>query len=171
MATEIERKFLVTDPSVLEGRSGIPMEQGYLPVEDPVSVRVRLSGSDDGDSAFLTIKQGRSARRRLEFEYPIPSADARALLAATCGEARVRKTRYRVPWAGHDWEVDRFEDENAPLLLAEVELEDEASAVELPPWVGREVTDDVRLTNVRLCRMPLARWPAAERRALLGEEP
>jgi CYTH domain-containing protein len=169
MATEIERRFLVTDPSVLEGRRGTRLEQGYLPVEAPASVRVRLAEGDAERRAFLTIKQGTSARRRLEFEYPIPLADARELLAATCGAARIRKTRYRVPWAGRAWEVDRFEDENAPLLLAEVELEDEAAPVELPPWVGREVTDDARLTNVRLCRTPLARWPAAERRALLGD--
>jgi CYTH domain-containing protein len=171
MATEIERRFLVTDPSVLEGRRGTRLEQGYLPVEAPASVRVRLAEGDAERRAFLTIKQGTSARRRLEFEYPIPLADARELLAATCGAARIRKTRYRVPWAGRAWEVDRFEDENAPLLLAEVELEDEGALVELPPWVGREVTDDARLTNVRLCRTPLARWPAPERRALLGEEP
>ncbi|HSG88486.1 MAG TPA: CYTH domain-containing protein [Pseudomonadales bacterium] len=167
MADEFERKFLVTDPAIVTGLAGERMEQGYLPVAAPTSVRVRLTDDGNQARAFLTIKEGRSARHRLEFEYPIPVADAEALLASSCGTARVCKTRYRIEHAGEVWEVDRFADANAPLMLAELELAAADARFETPPWVGVEVTDDVRLLNVNLCRHPLADWPAAERDALL----
>lgn len=164
---EIERKFLVTDPTLLDGRRGAVIAQGYLPVREPSSVRVRLKHTDTGDEAFLTIKHGRNARARLEFEYPVPMADAETMLAELCGEARIRKVRHEIDYAGHRWEVDRFEAENAPLVLAEIELGSEDEHFERPPWLGAEVTDDPRLLNVSLCRHPLARWPAEERERLL----
>ena len=167
---EIERKFLVADPSVLDGLDGTLIAQGYLPVASPTSVRVRLKRSPAGEQAFLTIKHGRSARMRLEFEYPVPVVDAEAMLAELCGEARVRKTRHEIMFAGHLWEVDRFEAENAPLVLAEIELEHEDEAFERPPWLGAEVTDDPRLLNVNLCRRPFGHWPREERERLLTME-
>lgn len=167
MADEFERKYLVTDPTLLEGRVGVRMEQGYLPVEAPASVRIRLTDDGNAAQAWLTIKQGRSARHRLEFEYAIPVADAETLLEASCGGRRVRKTRFRIEHAGHAWEVDRFEDDNAPLLLAEIELPSADATFDLPPWVGAELTDDPRLLNVNLCLRPLREWPAGEREALL----
>lgn len=168
---EIERKFLVDDPSVLEGRSGTLIAQGYLPVAEPCSVRVRLARSIAGESAFLTIKRGRSTRARIEFEYPVPVADAEAMLAELCGAARVRKVRHEIEYAGHRWEVDRFEAENAPLVLAEIELEREDEPFERPPWLGPEVTEDLRLLNSNLCRRPFSHWPAEERARLLPPAP
>ena len=168
MADEFERKYLVTDPHLLDGRAGVRMEQGYLPVEAPTSVRIRLTDDGIAPQAWLTIKQGRSARHRLEFEYPIPVSDARTLLDASCGRRRIRKTRYRIAHAGHDWEVDRFEEDNAPLTIAEIELPASDADFDLPPWVGTELTDDARLLNVNLCLKPFAQWPAAEREALLA---
>lgn len=165
---EIERKFLVADATVLDGRRGALIAQGYLPVEEPCSVRVRLKQSDAGEAAYLTIKRGRNARSRLEFEYPVPLADAESMLAELCGEARIRKVRFEIDHAGHCWEVDRFEAENAPLVIAEIELGSEDEAFERPPWLGAEVTDDARLLNLNLCRHPFARWPAEERERLLS---
>lgn len=171
MADEFERRFLIADPAVLEGLEGTRIEQGYLPVTAPTSVRVRRTEGVDGNAAFLTIKKGRSSRHRLEFEYPIPLEDARTLLAEVCGDDRVSKTRYRLEHAGRIWELDRFEDANAPLLVAEIELPGTDTAFPRPPWLGREISDDPRLLNVNLCRRPLADWPAAERAALLeGQE-
>lgn len=170
MAIEIERKFLVTDPSILDGRTGRRMAQGYLPVEVPASVRVRIVEDEKGTEARLTLKHGHSAAVRSEFEYPVPVTDAEAMLETLCGKARVRKHRYLVPHGAHVWEVDRFESENAPLLLAEIELDTLEDDFARPPWLGREVTDDVRFLNSHLCRHPLATWPAAERDAALSPE-
>jgi CYTH domain-containing protein len=34
----------------------------------------------------------------------------------------IEKTRFTVPWHGHEWEVDVFAGENAGLVIAEIEL-------------------------------------------------
>ena len=52
------------------------------------------------------------------------------------------------------WEIDQFLDRD--LVLAEVELLDRATAVELPTWlksyVVREVTEDPAFVNLQLAR-------------------
>jgi adenylate cyclase len=48
--------------------------------------------------------------------------------------------------------VDVFAGGLAGLVVAEVELEDVDAAVELPPWVGREVTGLPEYTNAALSR-------------------
>jgi adenylate cyclase len=57
------------------------------------------------------------------------------------------------------WELDCFEGRHAGLWLVEIELSraDQPLPKPLPPWIGREVTDDPRYTNSRLAR--LKRWP------------
>ena len=49
--------------------------------------------------------------------------------------------------AGLVWEVDEFFGDNAGLVVAEIELQDEAQAFERPAWLGAEVTDDKRYLN------------------------
>ena len=51
-----------------------------------------------------------------------------------------------------------FEGANAGLVVAEIELGDEAERVPLPPWVGEEVTDDPRYYNVNLVANPYRDW-------------
>lgn len=91
-------------------------------------MRVRLA--DRG--AWLTIKGPRRGLIRLEFEYAIPVGDAEELLATLCTGSLVEKTRYKVAVGGHIWEVDAFHGDNTGLVLAEIELEDEAEAFERP---------------------------------------
>jgi adenylate cyclase len=142
---EIERKFLVEDGAFLEGRAGTEIEQGYIAVGENV-VRVRIAG----DEARLTLKRNVNGLVRLEYEYPIPVDDARELLERLCGGRVIRKRRFRIEYAGHIWEVDIFHERYAGLLLAEIELESVDEEVELPGWVGREVTRDPRYFNAAL---------------------
>ena len=95
--------------------------------------------------------------RRSEFEYAIPVEDARELERLASGTV-VEKVRHVVPHAGHDWEVDQFGGENAGLVLAEVEIAAEDVMPELPPWIGREVTDDRRYYSGSLAQQPFSRW-------------
>lgn len=104
MATEIERKFLVRDRSVLSGSTGSPYRQGYLSTDPERTVRVRLAGS----RAFLTIKGRSIGAVRAEFEYEIPATDAAELLAL-CECPAIEKRRHRIDHAGRTWEVDVFE--------------------------------------------------------------
>lgn len=150
MGIEIERKFLVAGEgwrAAVRG-AGTEMRQGYLAAGGPglPSVRIRLMG----ERAVLTVK-GPGGKVRAEFEYPVPAADAAAMLALS-PLAELAKTRFEVMHEGHLWTVDEF---HAPaalrgLVLAEVELDSEEVDPPLPPWLGAEVTDDPRYSNAAL---------------------
>lgn len=155
MATEIERKFLVTSDAWRAGAVGVAYRQGYLSAAKGRTVRVRAAG----DKAYLTIKGARDGISRAEFEYEIPLADATYMLNALCIQPLIEKTRWTLDYAGLTWEVDEFAGANAPLVLAEVELESEAQAVPLPDWAGEEVSTDYRYTNAYLAQNPYALWP------------
>lgn len=153
MGIEIERKFLLTAD---DWRSRVSrtskLRQGYLG-GDGVSVRVRI----EDDTANLNVKSRTPGIARSEFEYPIPMADAHALLALVEGPL-LEKTRHHVDHAGHVWEIDEFEGDNAGLIVAEIELDSVDEAFERPAWIGREVTDDARYYNLNLSRDPYSRW-------------
>lgn len=152
MGTEIERKFLVTGTD-WRTAVGQRIVQGYLNRDKQRTVRVRIAGAQ----AFLTIKGMTSGATRAEFEYPIPLADAEALLAL-CDGPLIDKIRHRVDHEGLVWEVDEFFGDNAGLVVAEVELSSEDQAVALPSWVTTEVTADSRYFNSSLATHPFRRW-------------
>ncbi|MCP4660634.1 MAG: CYTH domain-containing protein, partial [bacterium] len=95
---------------------------------------------------------------RMEFEYEIPLADANGMLDNLCETPLIEKTRYVIPYEGFTWEVDEFHGENAGLIVAEVELEDENQEFRRPPWVGEEVSDDPRYFNANLVEHPYTTW-------------
>jgi adenylate cyclase len=143
---EIERKFLVIGQAWREGASVEPLSQGYLPTTGACSVRVRIAGA----RAFLTVKGPPVEGARAEFEYPVPPDHAASMLRQFCQGRMIEKRRYSLQHAGRLWTVDAFEGALAGLLLAEVELDHVGQAVDLPPWLGREVTDDPRYLNSAL---------------------
>lgn len=145
MGTEIERKFLVTDPSIVAAGEGVSISQGYLSRVPERTIRIRRAGP----RGVITIKGVTRGASRSEWEYEIPAAEADAMLAI-CEPPILEKTRYRIDVGARTWEVDVFGGSNAGLVLAEIELEAEGAEVELPPWVGLEVTDDPRYYNANL---------------------
>lgn len=153
MALEIERKFLVNSDSWRPLATPEEFVQGYLSSSPERTVRVRIRG----DAAFLTIKGKTIGLTRSEFEYPIPLADARQMLTL-CESPLIEKTRHRLTHAGRLWEIDEFKGENAGLIVAEVELESEHAHVQLPPWIGREVSGDPRYFNSNLIKRPFRTW-------------
>lgn len=148
MPLEIERKFLVTG-TAWRTPDGQRLVQGYLNRDKARTVRVRIAGP----LAFLTIKGATTGASRAEFEYPVPLADAEALLAL-CEGPLIEKIRHRVAFGGLLWEVDEFLGHLAGLVVAEVELDREDQTVDLPPWVGAEVTHDPRYFNSNLVNRP-----------------
>lgn len=154
MGVEIERKFLVAGDGWRLGAEGLAYRQGYLTTDPDRTVRVRLAG----DRGYLTVKGRPQGLVRAEFEYPIPPDDAHALLDRLCLKPLIEKTRYRVAHGGRVWEVDEFHGENEGLVVAEVELDDATAAVDLPGWVGREVSSDPRYSNASLVARPFTRW-------------
>ena len=166
MALEIERKFLVTgDGWRAAAREVVPMAQGYINDQKAMdegamkaSVRVRIAG----DEAFLNLKSRELGHTRQEFDYAIPVADARALLALCVG-GLVDKRRHYVQHEGHLWEVDEFLGDNAGLVVAEIELSSADEAFARPEWIGAEVTDASRYYNLALATRPYLEWNDDER--------
>ncbi len=155
MASEIERKFLVRDESWREhARDPMRIRQGYVLAGPKASVRIRISGR----RAWLNLKSATVGVSRAEFDYEIPLADAEQLMDSLCERPLIEKIRYFVDHAGHCWEVDVFEGENAGLVVAEIELASEDEAFESPSWAGREVSQDRRYYNAALVKLPYSRW-------------
>lgn len=154
MGTEIERKFLVRNGAWRIGAERALIRQGYLSADGARTVRVRVRG----DQGYITVKGPPNGLVRPEYEYAIPLDDANAMLDALCLRPLIEKHRHIVWHAGARWEVDEFLNENAPLVLAEIELPDAEATVALPPWVGAEVTGDPRYANSNLARAPYSIW-------------
>lgn len=146
MGKEIERKFLVSNKSFIElAEASFHIVQGYLNRDPHRTVRVRVKN----DEAYLTIKGKNSGIERTEFEYSIPVKDALEMLKM-CEGGIIDKTRYVIPYMGHNWEVDVFHNLKSPLILAEIELEDVNSKFSLPPFIGEEVSDNPNYYNSNL---------------------
>jgi CYTH domain-containing protein len=154
MGLEIERKFLVIGTAWQTLAAGALTRQGYLSSAAERTVRVRIAG----DQGFLTVKGKSHGLSRAEFEYAIPVEDAAAMLDGLCEKPLIEKTRYRVPFGAHTWEVDEFHGANAGLVVAEVELASADDEPALPPWVGREVSLDPRYFNANLVKRPFTTW-------------
>lgn len=147
MAREIERKFLVRNAGWREqADGGVQLTQFYVATADERSVRVRIR---NGEGALLTLKFGGAGLVRDEFEYEIPVEDAREMERFAIGRV-IGKTRYRVPHLGRIYEVDVFAGALEGLVIAELETPELAAGVELPAWIGREVTDDAAFYNSSL---------------------
>ncbi len=150
MGIEIERKFLVVGDAWRDGAVPSRIRQAYLVRGPGRSVRIR----DEDGRITLTIKGpggGPSGMARNEFEYELPADDADGIFAL-CEPGIIDKTRHRIDVAGRTWEVDEFHGALAPLVVAEVELDDIAAAVVLPDWAGSEVTGDSAYSNAALSR-------------------
>lgn len=149
---EIERKFLVRDASwKAAATQSTRIRQAYLRTDAEATVRVRIR---EGRPATLTVKSQAVGISRAEFEYEIPLADAEAMFALRHGIV-IEKVRHLVPVDGLVWEVDVFEGAHAGLVIAEVELTSPTQAVALPPWVGKEVSEDAAYYNSALARGPV----------------
>jgi len=159
VAIEIERKFLVLNDGWRERADrGTPMRQAYLSRNPKNSIRVRIAA----DRAHLNIKSATPGCVRREYEYEIPQTEAEELFALCLGSP-VEKVRYRVDWDGFVFEVDVFSGASRGLVVAEIELDDLESDFPRPPWLGREVSNELRYYNSELALRPYCEWSPAER--------
>ena len=146
MATEIERKFLIQNSDwKKEISNSIGISQGYLSLDKERTVRVRIKG----EKGILTIKGTTENISRKEFEYEIPKEEAEELLEL-CHQPLIEKIRNEVIHEGMTWEIDEFTGENEGLIVAEIELESESQIFEIPDWIGKEVSNDIRYYNSNL---------------------
>ncbi len=158
MGTEIERKFLVKSDAWRSLGVGKPYRQGYVFKSTGVTVRVRIAGTQ----GYLTLKGKAENYARPEFEYEIPVNDAQEMLELWCHPRIVEKIRYRIPCGDLVWEVDEFQGFNQGLILAEVELSAANQVIDLPDWVGQEVSEQDRYYNSSLALHPYSLWATDE---------
>lgn len=156
MAQEIERKFLVLNDSYKrESFSHSHIQQGYITSERGRTVRIRIRD----EKAYITIK-GPSVNgglSRYEFEQEIPMDDAHQLMTL-CEPGIIDKIRWLVRSGDHTFEVDEFFGDNEGLVMAEVELQSEDDVVQIPDFIGDEVTGDRRYYNSQLRQHPYKEW-------------
>jgi len=157
MGTEIERKFVVPREHhhlFLEREGGTTMTQAYLNDDPDRTVRIRIARTGNLEVAKMTVK-GRptdGGASRAEWEWPMPVEAAREMVERL-DPPSITKTRHLVRHGDAVWEVDVVRVNtvaNRPptmwqyLVVAEFEAPtlEAVNGVELPPWVGREVTGD-----------------------------
>jgi len=155
MAKEIEHKFLLknNDWKTQISKSST-YKQGYMVSDETRSVRIRISD----DTAWLNIKSATIGTFRQEFEYEIPLKDGIEILDTLCQRPMIEKTRHLVTYKQHTWEIDVFTGDNDELIVAEIELSEVGEHFEIPSWVGKEVTSDIRYYNNSLCKNPYKNW-------------
>ena len=146
---EIERKYLIDQiPFNLSEYPSRKIEQGYLCTEPVVRIR------RDGEDYYLTYKS-KGLMVREEYNLPL-TPDAYEHLKPKADGRIITKERFLIPLDDTlTIELDRFEGDLAPLLLAEVEFQDEdsANAFVPPDWFGEDVTFSSKYHNSTLSRI------------------
>ena len=162
MALEIERRFLVQGEDWRKyTRKKQSLRQGYLVTKvEGWTVRIRISGTQN---AWLTLKYPANGITRNEFEYLIPISDAESIWELI--PYKLKKDRYELELHGGDWIVDCFEENNHPLVIAEVELPSTETIVTKPEWCRKEITNEHHWSNASLAKNPISKWPMETLRA------
>ena len=109
---------------------------------------------------WITVKGPNQGAVRDEYNFDITFAtmpEIEKMLDNLC-QGVIHKTRTVQHHAPVFWEIDEFHGENEGLIIAEVELASEDQMVELPEWVGEEVTHDPRYFNSNLSINPYKNW-------------
>lgn len=149
MAFEIEHKYLVKNDEYLAMQtSEHHLRQGYLSRNPERTVRVRTKD----DRAYITVKGITKGDIRHEFEYEIPLKDAEEMFSL-CVPPVIEKIRHIVPYKGHIWEVDEFVGDLKGVVLAEIELSKSGEQYEIPPFIGQNITGDIRYYNSNLHKL------------------
>ncbi|MFZ0521867.1 MAG: hypothetical protein WAL95_12640 [Candidatus Acidiferrales bacterium] len=147
---ERERRFLLADfPRGAEAVRVRRIVDHYI---DGTNLRLREQSDDGGPPVFkLTQKvAARASGARQGFITNMYLTENEFRLLSQLPSRELRKARHSVPPFG----VDVFEGALEGLLLAEAEFdsEEEANSLVIPPFIFREVPDDIRFTGGRLVR-------------------
>lgn len=165
MAREIERKFLLANESWKSlAFKQTHFAQGYLNNISEAGVKSSVRVRIEGESANMNIKSLEIGLSRDEYEFTVPLEDAKNMLATLTVGPVIEKIRYLVKVGQHTWEIDEFLGDNQGLVVAEVEMATEDEKVEIPSWVGREVTEQVRFYNISLSKRPFNLWDEDEKK-------
>ena len=153
MPLEIERKFLVAHDgwkkSVVRHSK---IRDGLIASNNGNKARVRIAD----DKATIALKSRRMGMVRTEFEYEIPCADAEEILRTMCDGNVLNKVRHFVIHKDATWQVDVYDDILEGIVIAEIELTRPDQVLQIPDWVGAEVTNDPRYRKINMRAKRLA---------------
>jgi adenylate cyclase len=159
MPLEIERKFLLANDgwkkSVIRR---IRIRDGLIANTNGNKARVRIADAN----ATITLKSRRRGPIRTEFEYAIPYSDAAEILSTICDGHVLDKTRHVVTHTAAVWHVDVYEGILKGVVLAEIELQHADQKLELPDWIGKEVTGDSRYKKTNMLTQRIVDLYAAD---------
>ncbi|WP_233357618.1 CYTH domain-containing protein [Haloflavibacter putidus] len=153
---EIERKYLVKSNVYKElAHTSFSIIQAYLNSHPERTTRIRTKG----EQAFITVKGKSSAdgASRFEWEKEIELSEAKELLKL-CEKGKIEKTRFLVKNGNHTIEVDEFYGNNKGLTLAEIELNSADESINVPDWLGKEVTGKPEYYNSAIAKNPYKNW-------------
>jgi adenylate cyclase len=167
---EFERRFIVPNGPNLDGFDPQIVMQGYFLNRDGYVIRVRRIStpqSDGEEYGSITVKGPRSvtgSRQEEERYFDDPSLAGELLRRC---HRKLLKRRYALP---DTWTVDVFDWDNEGLVIAEYETEQEATltTIDLPPYVGREITGVLEFNNEWLAYWPWTRWNFENRELWVG---
>lgn len=143
---EIERKFTIKELPDLNNYKYKKLTQAYLNTA-PV-IRIRRE-----DENYVLTYKGKGLLAREEHNLPLNAESFEHLLPKADGLI-ISKTRYLIPYEKYTIELDIFEEDLEPLIIAEVEFksEEEAHAFVPPSWFDQDVTQDKRYHNSNLSK-------------------
>jgi adenylate cyclase len=122
------------------------IRDGLIASNNGNKARVRIAD----DKATIALKSRRMGMVRTEFEYAIPCADAEEILRTMCDGNVLNKVRHFVIHKDATWHVDVYDDILKGIVIAEIELTQPDQVLQIPDWVGAEVTDDPRYRKVNM---------------------
>lgn len=147
---EIERKFLLAEgssipiPAIFEK---FKIKQAYIFAEKDKQVRIRLSRT----KAILGVKYTDGLVRD-EFEYEIPLKDGKLMYDKS--NVKLEKQRLSFKRGSEHYDVDTYPN---GYIVVEVEFKDEKSLNNWvkPKWLGEEITNDSKYSNIVLAQQNL----------------
>ena len=154
MNYEIERRFLIKNNNWRKYIiNQVPIVQGYLSSNNDGWI-VRLRSEDK--QFKLTLKKHIIQSTSLEFDYEINSNEGNQILSNI--KDKIKKERFYLKINDKNWIVDIFQDGNAPLEIAEIELEPEQETIMIPDFISEEITGIKNFSNYQLSINPFSSW-------------
>ena len=154
MCIEIERRFLIKNNNWRQYIiNQVSITQGYLSSnKDGWIVRLRL----ENKQFKLTLKKHIANSTSLEFEYEINRNEGDQILSNI--KNKIEKQRFFLKINKQNWIVDIFQDSNAPLEIAEIELDSEKEQIIIPDFISKEITGIKLFSNYQLSINPFSFW-------------
>ena len=104
----------------------------------------------------MTLKKHIINSTSLEFEYQIDRSEGNQIL--TNIKYKIEKQRFFLKINEKDWLVDIFKKRNAPLEIAEIELDSEKEKISIPDFISKEITGIQIFSNYELSKTPFSTW-------------